>query len=464
MSDGNFWRFMKQVQRGVNTLRSMKGKGLLVIHHDTDGLTSGYIMSKFMEKLGLDFDIKVVPFISHVNINDISPDYDYYVFSDIGAGQQEIIERQIGDKPVVIFDHHPYECRVKDYTVVNPVDFGFDSQSDLCAAGLAYIAYRTAMGFDEKMLWIAITGTIGDVQDADNNTKGINRKVLLADAEKRSEYIFYDEFMPRAPKMFIVPIWYTITYNYILKVSGYYLNRNATIEALARAGVPPTKHYHELTTSEKIAYVSWINKQLEKNSIPKIGKFGEFLNAQYYPDSKCINEDECFILYHARTFAQYINLAGRLGKYFDVFRVFETMNASRLIEIEFESRDLRQRIKEKLKNIEVIHTDVADIVIIDSDIPPEFSGIVANMVSNGKIGIAAIRGNGYYKVSGRAGSRSQIHIGNLFHEIAERLNTDGGGHESAGGIVLPIDKTEEFIDILQHLDETHIKNDVKMTK
>jgi len=448
--------FLESVRKGVNALRELKGHGVLVTHHDTDGMTSGYILKTLMERLGLDFDVHVVPFISSVVDTLPDQDYDYYVFSDIGAGQQKILEERIGtDKPVIIFDHHPYEYRSDKYVVVNPVDYGYDSQSDLCAAGLAYIAYRTALGFDEKMLWIGITGTIGDVQDADNNIKGLNREVLLHDAEKRSDFIYYDEYVLRAPKLFIVPVWYTVTYNYILKLPGYYLNRNATVQKLSSIGVPPLKKYYELDISEKTRFHNWIKLTLKEHGIDQTGKFGEFINSKYWPSDECFNEDACFILYHARTFAQYINMAARIGKFEDVFRVFDTMDASRLLEIEMETRELRSRINSVVQTSDVIHTPMGDILVIDKDIPPEFSGLVANMISNNKVGIALIKAKGYYKVSGRASGEAPYNIGEMFREVSLKLGTDGGGHESAGGMVLPEDKLDDFLELMRSNKNTY---------
>jgi len=53
-----------------------------------------------------------------------------------------------------------------------------------------------------------------------------------------------------------------------------------------------------------------------------------------------------------------------------------------------------------------------------------------------------------YVVSIRGSSDCKVHLGRLTNEIASELGGSGGGHDKACGAVIPKDKLDEFIKIL----------------
>jgi RecJ-like exonuclease len=96
----------------------------------------------------------------------------------------------------------------------------------------------------------------------------------------------------------------------------------------------------------------------------------------------------------------------------------------------------------KFKNLACVHSnvDLSASTIVNSVLG--LSGKPVAMVYKLKDDINS------YVISVRASKDSKVHLGRLVNEIATQVGGSGGGHEKASGAVIPKDKLDQFINLL----------------
>jgi RecJ-like exonuclease len=96
----------------------------------------------------------------------------------------------------------------------------------------------------------------------------------------------------------------------------------------------------------------------------------------------------------------------------------------------------------KFKNLACVHSnvDLSASTIVNSVLG--LSGKPVAMVYKLKDDINS------YVISIRASKDSKVHLGRLVNEIATQVGGSGGGHEKASGAVIPKDKLDQFINLL----------------
>jgi RecJ-like exonuclease len=96
----------------------------------------------------------------------------------------------------------------------------------------------------------------------------------------------------------------------------------------------------------------------------------------------------------------------------------------------------------KFKNLACVHSnvDLSASTIVNSVLG--LSGKPVAMVYKLKDDINS------YVISIRASKDSKVHLGRLVNEIATQVGGSGGGHEKASGAVIPKDKLDQFVNLL----------------
>lgn len=174
-----FYRF-RQLTKEFRTARC-------VSHLDADGICSAAIMNKILKKLDIDFRTSVVKQLTEKMIKKISKEEEpLYVFTDLGSGQLDLIERDIlKNSCILILDHH--ELKAYNYHPniihINPHMFGIDGSSEVSASGITYLFSRPILGTSE--IELALVGAVGDNQN-EKGFKGLNKEIseLAVKSEK----------------------------------------------------------------------------------------------------------------------------------------------------------------------------------------------------------------------------------------------------------------------------------------
>lgn len=149
----------------------------LIIHHlDCDGLTSGALAKKAFQLKGRTVPTLMLKKLDETSAKTIPPNEDL-VFTDLGAGQLELLESLPNPNKVVI-DHHP-PSKESDIPRINCHDFGFDGAIDACSASTAWYCVNH-LGISAQL---GIVGAVGDMQDQ-NGFQGLNQRMFQTAVQK----------------------------------------------------------------------------------------------------------------------------------------------------------------------------------------------------------------------------------------------------------------------------------------
>lgn len=134
----------------------------ILCHHDADGIAAGSIMATALFRARIQFRLRVIHRLSEQNLPKNRP----VLLCDLGAGMSSLPE------DIMVIDHHvpffegPYH--------VNPRLDGIDGDTDLSAAGTAYLV-ADALGDNRDIAGLFLLGVLGDRQ----KLTGKNQEIYL---------------------------------------------------------------------------------------------------------------------------------------------------------------------------------------------------------------------------------------------------------------------------------------------
>lgn len=159
--------FAKQYNLLKFKLQNLKGKTLLIIHYDLDGLTSGIIFGKALEKLGYkyqkDFAAIIVKdsyrsdFEKKNETKNFVKSFDNIFFLDYSFDSYT----ELQNKNVFVIDHHKSADKDVDF-IINPAS-KVNGEGLPSASALAYDFYHFLFGKDSNLKKIAFIGCVSDL-------------------------------------------------------------------------------------------------------------------------------------------------------------------------------------------------------------------------------------------------------------------------------------------------------------
>ncbi len=145
-------------------------KIVLVFHNDADGLASGAIAKKALEKLGKEPILYCIEKMYPEVIEKIHSTNATFIYLDIGSGEVDLLERF--ENKIIIIDHH--KTRESDKLVnLDPEIFGMSGDKDACSATLAFFFFSQLVPIDE-LVDLAIVG----MQEIPGEPRGMNAKIM----------------------------------------------------------------------------------------------------------------------------------------------------------------------------------------------------------------------------------------------------------------------------------------------
>ncbi|MBI5036538.1 DHH family phosphoesterase [Candidatus Micrarchaeota archaeon] len=144
-------------------------KNPVIVHHlDCDGLASAAIVKQAFLNEGKEAETLM---LKKMDASAKIPEDKDLVFTDLGSGQLELVEK-LPNKNKIIIDHHPPSKETEIFQA-NCHLHGLDGTTDACAASTAYFCFahkniNTVLG---------IVGMVGDMQERDG-IKGLNVEMV----------------------------------------------------------------------------------------------------------------------------------------------------------------------------------------------------------------------------------------------------------------------------------------------
>jgi single-stranded-DNA-specific exonuclease len=160
----------------------------VISHIDADGIASAALLVQLLQDQGRKHLLSTVKQLSEEVLSQLEKEpHQYYIFSDLGSGQYTQVKEKLGEKHVIILDHHtPPEKEIthKKILQVNP-HLTRHSGNEVAGAGIVYLFLRTYDSQYKKLAHIALIGALGDMQEP---FTGLNQEILQ-DAEQAEKIV-----------------------------------------------------------------------------------------------------------------------------------------------------------------------------------------------------------------------------------------------------------------------------------
>ncbi len=463
---------------------------IVVIHHyDADGITSGAIAIKALEREGKKVTHLCLKQLYKENIDEIKKLGKTYLFVDFGSGQLDHLINGLGKKNLFILDHHQpdsvrairscgepdsvraiWSCGEPDSVTqgkknqsienkesendflitlgtkiprhINPLFYGIDGGKELSGSGTAFFFALALNKKNVDLSGLAIVGAVGDMQDFSGKLIGLNRKII--DIAVKEKILFVKNDL-RLYGRISRPLVSFLMFSSSPIIPGLTASEENCVAFLKQNNIPLKDSfndewlsYEDLSIEQKQVLSSALIIHLSEQGVPE-WKIQSLIGEVYTLEKELLKSP----LRDAKEFATACNSAGRHAMPEVALQVCLGNRSSNsyygklLLLIEEHKRELR-------KGIEFVNANGVEekksFYFFDAKdaIQDSLVGIIAGMLYGSVINedkpIIALARNedNTIKVSGRGTQaliRKGLNLGKAFKQIEkEIIGVQGGGH------------------------------------
>ena len=423
----------------------------VVSHLDADGISAAAIALSALTRAGKKLHISIEKQLTPELIEDLKKeDPGLFLFTDLGAGYIELLEELSGKSKVIICDHHiPSKETPEGMIHINPVLEGM-GEDEISGAGVTYFLAKEIDSKNKDLIFLAIIGAIGDIQDEDWKMKGLNQNIV--EEAVKLGYIKKENGIRLFGRM-NRPVHKALEYStnpYIPGVSG---DESAAIQFLSELGIELKNEngwrtLNDLTDEETRKLASAIIcERIRENETNPEEIFGEIYTLSIG------NE-----ILDAREFATFLNACGRMGQ--PPVGILISLGAESTEKMNGILTGYRKMITKYMKWIKerkenVYETEKAYYINAGNEIHENFIGTItsicqkSSILNSGKLifGMAETD-DGKIKVSVRAPDelvQKGINLKEMMSKLTKDYGGYGGGHAIAAGAFIPKGREKEFI-------------------
>ena len=424
-----------------------QGKIRVISHYDADGICAGAIMYKTLKYLGKNFEISFVSQLEEDVLKNIDLNsQNLLIFTDLGSGQLDLIEKYLSKIKVVVVDHHqPIFRQWNGLYHLNPHLVDLNGRVDISGAGTAYILARELSLRTKNLVELAIVGAVGDRQKKNDVFCGVN-KVFLDDAEYSG--MVKKDIGLRFFGRYTRPIHKCLEYSLDPYIEGISGNESASVQFLSDLGIPirntngSWRKLCDLTKNEEKKLTTALIMEslaLGNNSVNFIG-----------PLYKLSND------YDVSEFATLLNACGRLEQPIEGVKLcIGDIQVADDMQMKYRKKLAKYMswISKNQKSFKV--TDKATYIVSKNHINSNFLGPLISIALKKYVKTGIVLGfsntsNGV-KISSRSRDFVDTNLGNAIRIAAAKVGGTGGGHSGAAGGKIPIGSEEKFIEIIDSL-------------
>ncbi|MEM3726152.1 MAG: DHH family phosphoesterase [Candidatus Bathyarchaeia archaeon] len=435
-------------------------------HLDADGVAAAGIIGKALSRLDAKFRIRITQWIDEKIVGEIvSEKPNLVILSDFGSGYLNMLTEKVEDFKIVILDHHQIIGKESaSFVHVNPHLYGIDGARDLSGSGVAYFVAKALDKVNVDLAPIAVVGALGDMQDKYDQRKlsGLNERIVedalnagLLTIEK--DLIFFGRETRPIHKTLA-----STTNPFIPGISG---EEDKSLAFLVSLDIKPKygekwRALRDLSDEEKKRLCSALAEYLLSKGLHY--EVTNLIGHVYI----LTREEPWTPLRDAREFAVLLNATGRMDKPSLGVAICMGDRGSVLEEAGKVLEEYRGTINrylgwvmekpERMKELENIHVVYGENFIDDKIIGAVSSVLLTSLPNPEKplIAYANVEEEGIAKISARAvdtAVNNGVNLGEIMRIAAERCGGNGGGHDVAAGAQIPIEKVDEFIEIVNDL-------------
>ncbi|WP_281768403.1 DHH family phosphoesterase [Methanoculleus bourgensis] len=431
----------------------------IVSHIDADGISTESILAQVLSREGIPVSSVFVRQLEPMAMRHVPKDDSLKLFTDLGAGQQNLLEEHdLSADEVLILDHHVSQPCGTAYPQVNCLDYGVTRMS---AAGVAYLVAKTIDPTSTDLAKLAVVGNVGDMMARENCGLVGPAREIVQDGVEYGNIIVRERDL-NCYGISTRPVHVCLGYCDDPYIDGISNSTNATLQFLERLGVELKNPqggwlvWEELTFDDRRKIVSALAQQL----IAHGREIDRLLGETYiFPD-----EPERTPLRNASEYATLLNACGRWakpkvggsicrGERGDAYREAEYMLAHHRSVI----RDLLQYILDagvtELSHLQYIHTgDRFPDTIVGIGAGMALSKldwrkpimVLAAMVDEPEVTKVSMRTNQWALARG-------VDLQEALVEASAGVGGAGGGHRIAAGAFIPRNTEEEFVDSVNRI-------------
>ncbi|MCS7145503.1 MAG: DHH family phosphoesterase [Nitrososphaerota archaeon] len=452
--------FYAKCKEAADCIRDEVGRGLEVSvtgHNDADGLSSLGIVAGGLLDLGAKFIARSV--FRREEFFETAGEHSgkLIILTDMGGGSiGELMDVFNGERLVIIDHHQPDRTEIPEGWVhVNPHLLGIDGESEVSAAGVAYLVMRNIVADAERYAPLAVVGGLGDLQDKGEKRRlvGLNESIV-ADAVNGMQLRVFEDFIlhGRGSR----PIHQALAGSQSPYLPGLSGDEAACLSLLVDVGIEVRagdkwRTLADLAEEEKRTLYNAIVSHLAKSNQPT--EMARDLIGTVY---ELVNEDASSGLRDAREYSQILNACGKtnnswLGVSLAMgYRGWVLKEAWRVME---QYRvTLKKGLESASKNLEQMYNIV--VLRVGPDIDIRHVSSVASILSSSKIVpddkplVVLGQEGGIVKVSARASPSlvaRGLNLGTVMREAAAKFSGRGGGHRIAAGAEIPAERLTLFL-------------------
>ncbi|MFC1728326.1 DHHA1 domain-containing protein [Nanoarchaeota archaeon] len=446
----NYEKFRQHIVGAVKEFNKIpKNEKIRVISHlDSDGINACAIAINALSLENRPYSISIIEQLDEKIIEKLSKeDYNVYLFSDIGSGQLSMINKHLGNKKIIILDHHtPDGSEIKENTIyVNPHLHDIDGGMEIAGSGVVYLFAKELNQKNKKLAHLAVIGAIGDVQDK-NGFEKLNSEILNEAVEqglievKKGINLYGSQTRP---------IHKALEYSELLD-----MNESEAIQFLNSIGINSRteKDWKKMPdlTGEEI-------KTLAAGIIMK--RKGQEDSEDIFTDQYLITGEEDGTQFRdAKEFSTLLNSCGRLNKASIGIGACLGDKKARKKALS-SSKDYKRQLAGALnwfrENPDIIKGDNYIIINAKDNILHTIAGTLASIISKSgdypdNMFIMCLARNrnqdNFSKVSIRMTGKPEIDISEVAREIVAISGGEAGGHKSAAGAIIEAENDEKFIE------------------
>ncbi|MBI2580546.1 DHH family phosphoesterase [Candidatus Woesearchaeota archaeon] len=460
----------------------------LVSHLDADGLSSASIMVKTLLRENRKYCLSIVHQLTEeVATQLVAESYSYYVFTDLGTGQFDILKKNLSDngKSLFILDHHHLqkEFAAENIVHVNPHLAGIESSREISGAGVAYLFSKALNGKNTDLAHLAIIGAIGDMQE-DKGFSSLNRE-MLADAKsaKMLKVITGLRLFGVQTK----PLHKVLGQSSEFQIPGVTGSESAAIQFLQQLGINPKSNSGNGNSNGNSGWRKLTDLNDEELVKLATGVVLQRINLEspeaiIGPVYILRQEADGSPLRDAREFATLLNACGRLEKASvgigacigdqrckeEALSILDDYKQQIASSLTWYEGMLRQRssaaanAKSSEKPTGSIIMDKSFVIInAEDNVLPTMIGTLASIVSKsssfspGTFVLSLARApDNFTKISlrlaGEKEFKGEFNLMEILTVIAGKVGGQAGGHHEAAGAIIMTEKEDEFIAAAKH--------------
>ncbi|GBC70500.1 Single-stranded-DNA-specific exonuclease RecJ [Candidatus Calditenuaceae archaeon HR02] len=434
-----------------------RGAEILVAgHNDADGLSSIGVVAGGLLDLGAKFIARSVFRLEE--FIEVMGEHNgrMIILVDMGSGSIGELRSIFEEAKLVIIDHHqPDQAAVEGWKHVNPHLFGIDGESEVSAAGVAYLVMRNIVPNPQRYAPLAVVGSLGDLQDKGEKRRlvGLNEEIV-SEAVKGSHLRVREDFIlyGRESK----PIHQALAGTQSPYLPGLSGDEAACLSLVMEAGIEVQdgdkwRTIADLAEEEKSRLYNAIVSYLVKNNQP-IEPVKDLIGTVY----ELVNESASSGLRDAREYSQLLNACGKTNNSWLGVAVAMGYRGWVLKEAQKVVEQYRAMLKKSLdfasKNLEQMYHIM--VLRVGPEIDVRQVSSVASILSSSKLIpadkplIVVGQEGGIVKISARASPRLVslgLNLGAVMREAASKFAGRGGGHRIAAGAEIPAERLTLFL-------------------